>query len=106
MFDTTIEIEPCEEGGFTVTVPALPGCISEGDTKEEALKNITEAILLHLWGMLKEKDEMITRAQNQIEDWIVNLDPKCPGKCDVCPEETQSLCLIVKEMRGVVQWKH
>jgi len=37
-------LHPAEEGGFTVTVPALPGCISEGDTREEALKNIQEAI--------------------------------------------------------------
>ncbi len=37
-------LEPAEEGGFTVTVPSLPGCISEGDTKEEALENIKDAI--------------------------------------------------------------
>ena len=36
--------EPAEEGGYTVYVPSLPGCISEGDTYEEALKNIKEAI--------------------------------------------------------------
>jgi len=41
-------LEPSEEGGYTVTVPALPGCISEGDTKEEALRNIREAIELYL----------------------------------------------------------
>lgn len=35
---------PQEEGGYTVTVPALPGCISEGDTKKEALKSIKDAI--------------------------------------------------------------
>ncbi|MEK7395907.1 MAG: type II toxin-antitoxin system HicB family antitoxin [Candidatus Poribacteria bacterium] len=34
--------EPQEEGGYTVTVPALPGCISEGDTYEEALANILD----------------------------------------------------------------
>ena len=34
--------------GFTATVPALPGCISEGATREEALKNIEEAIKLYL----------------------------------------------------------
>jgi len=38
-----IILEPSEEGGFTVFVPSLPGCISEGDTKEDALKNIREA---------------------------------------------------------------
>jgi len=36
--------EPAEEGGYTVYVPSLPGCVSEGDTYEEALKNIREAI--------------------------------------------------------------
>ncbi len=41
-------LEPSEEGGYTVFVPALPGCISEGNTKEEALKNIREAIELYL----------------------------------------------------------
>jgi predicted RNase H-like HicB family nuclease len=41
-------LEPSDEGGYTVTVPALPGCISEGNTKEEALHNIREAIELYL----------------------------------------------------------
>ncbi|NIT04174.1 type II toxin-antitoxin system HicB family antitoxin, partial [Candidatus Saccharibacteria bacterium] len=41
-------LEPSDEGGYTVVVPALPGCISEGNTKEEALKNIQEAITLYL----------------------------------------------------------
>ena len=43
-----IILEPSEEGGYTIFVPALPGCISEGNTKEEALKNIREAIELYL----------------------------------------------------------
>lgn len=43
-----VVLEPSEEGGFTVFVPSLPGCISEGDTMEEALKNIREAIELYL----------------------------------------------------------
>ena len=41
-------LEPSEEGGFTVYVPSLPGCISEGDNREEALANIKEAITLYL----------------------------------------------------------
>lgn len=43
-----VVLEPSDEGGFTALVPALPGCISEGDTKEEALQNIREAIELYL----------------------------------------------------------
>ncbi len=43
-----IFLEPSEEGGYTAVVPSLPGCISEGNTKEEALKNIREAIELYL----------------------------------------------------------
>ena len=44
MLTYTVELEPQKEGGYTVTVPVLPGCISEGDTLEEALKNIKDAI--------------------------------------------------------------
>ena len=43
-----VVLEPSEDGGFTVFVPALPGCISEGESKEEAIKNIREAIELYL----------------------------------------------------------
>lgn len=39
---------PEDEGGFSVYVPELPGCISQGDTFEEAIKNIQEAIALYL----------------------------------------------------------
>ena len=41
-------LEPSEDGGYTATVPALPGCISEGDTVEQAMANIREAIELYL----------------------------------------------------------
>ena len=41
-------LEPSEDGGFTIYTPSLPGCISEGETKEEALTNIKEAIELYL----------------------------------------------------------
>ena len=37
-------IHPDEEGGFWAEVPALPGCVSEGDTFEEAVANIREAM--------------------------------------------------------------
>ena len=43
-----VSLEPSDEGGFTATVPSLPGCISEGDTRDEALSNIRETIELYL----------------------------------------------------------
>ena len=43
-----VVLEPGEEGGYTVYAPSLPGCISEGESKEEALVNIREAIELYL----------------------------------------------------------
>ena len=43
-----VVLEPSDEGGYTVTVPALPGCISEGETREQALLNIREAIELYV----------------------------------------------------------
>ena len=44
----TVVLEPQEEGGFTVQCVELPGAISQGETKEEALINIKEAIELIL----------------------------------------------------------
>jgi predicted RNase H-like HicB family nuclease len=43
-----VVLEHSDEGGFTVYVPALPGCISEGETVDDALANIQEAIELYL----------------------------------------------------------
>ena len=43
-----IILEPSDEGGYTAYAPTLPGCVSEGDTREDALANIREAIELYL----------------------------------------------------------
>ena len=43
-----VVLEPSDEGGYTIHVPALPGCVSEGESREEALRNIREAIELYL----------------------------------------------------------
>jgi predicted RNase H-like HicB family nuclease len=43
-----VVLDPSDEGGYTATVPSLPGCISEGETVTEALANIQEAITLYL----------------------------------------------------------
>ncbi|MBU4222325.1 MAG: type II toxin-antitoxin system HicB family antitoxin [Euryarchaeota archaeon] len=44
----TVKLEESDEGGYTAQCLELPAAISEGDTKEEALKNIKEAIQLVL----------------------------------------------------------
>jgi len=44
----TVVIQPADEGGFTVTCPALLGCVSEGETREEALEMIRDAIAAYL----------------------------------------------------------
>lgn len=43
-----VVLEEQEEGGYTAYVPSLPGCVSQGETKDEALENIKEAIELYL----------------------------------------------------------
>jgi len=44
----TVVLQRENDGGYVATVPALPGCVSQGDTREEALRNIEEAIDLYL----------------------------------------------------------
>jgi Uncharacterized conserved protein len=44
----TVVLEVSEDGGYTAYVPVLQGCISEGETVEDALENIQEAIALYL----------------------------------------------------------
>ena len=43
-----VVLEPQEEGGYTVYVPSLPGCVSQGESTEEAMTNIREAIEVYL----------------------------------------------------------
>ncbi len=46
-------LEPAEEGGFNVTVPALDGCFTQGDSEEEAIENAKDAILCYIEGVEK-----------------------------------------------------
>ncbi|CAN5432796.1 MAG: type II toxin-antitoxin system HicB family antitoxin [Actinomycetota bacterium] len=64
----SVVLEPSEEGGYTVHVPSLPGCISEGETKEEALDNIREAIELYLEPV---EDDLIDGKGMVVEELIL-----------------------------------
>ncbi len=48
VYDFKVLLEPDETGGYVAVCPRLPGCYSQGETVEEALQNIEEAILLCL----------------------------------------------------------
>jgi len=63
-----VVLEASEEGGFTVYIPSLPGCISEGQTEEEALANIKEAIELYLEPI---EDELFVSESRTIKEVIV-----------------------------------
>jgi len=63
-----VVLEASEEGGFTVYVPSLPGCISEGQTEEEALANIKEAVELYLEPI---EDELFVSESRTIKEVIV-----------------------------------
>lgn len=49
---------PDPDGGYVVEVPSLPGCYSQGETIEEALANIREAIELHIETMIEDGEEV------------------------------------------------
>jgi predicted RNase H-like HicB family nuclease len=48
-----VVLDPAEEGGFNVSIPALDGCFTQGENKEDAMENAREAILCYLEGMEK-----------------------------------------------------
>jgi predicted RNase H-like HicB family nuclease len=47
----TVIVHNAEEGGYWVEVPSLPGCFSQGETIDEALSNVREAIEVHIQGL-------------------------------------------------------
>lgn len=63
----TAIFEPAEEGGYVVSVPALPGCATQGETFEEASRMIKDAIQGYL-GVLKDEKQEIPQ---EIEDVVV-----------------------------------
>ena len=62
-----VVLDPSDEGGFTAYVPTLPGCISEGDSRVEALQNIREAIDLYL----EPVDDDLASADGEIAELVV-----------------------------------
>ncbi len=66
-----VVLELNESGGYTVYVPILPGCISEGDTREEALANIKEAIEGYIESL--EVDGEPVPSEEGVEEAVVEV---------------------------------
>lgn len=65
--------ETAVEGGYTVTFKDLPGCITEGDTMEEAIDMAKESLELFLWNLEDEKEEIPVPSKPQ----DIKLDKDC-----------------------------
>lgn len=59
-----VVFEEAEEGGYSVFAPSLPGCISEGDTFEEAKKNIADAISLYVKSLAEDREEIVAEKRD------------------------------------------
>jgi len=64
-------LEPNELGGYTAIVPLLPGCISEGDSRGEALDNIKEAIELYIESLVTDGEPI--PAEEKTEEAFVEV---------------------------------
>jgi len=71
----TVIFEPAEEGGYVVTVPALPGCVSQGDTFEEASAMIKDAMQGYLEVLKEEKQEIPQEQSNVVITQIAIQNP-------------------------------
>lgn len=67
-----VHLQPAEEGGYIAIVPALPGCVTQGETKEEALVMARDAILGYL-ASLKKHGEPLPFGLESAEVEVVEL---------------------------------
>ncbi len=96
---------PCEEGGYSVTFPDLPGIVSEADSLEEAFSMAREALILHLFGM-EEENESIPQSTmpNKISippDAFVSL-----VEAWMPPVREEMLGRSVKKTLTIPKWLH
>lgn len=66
-----VVLEKDEDGYFIATVPSLPGCISQGKTEKQALKNIKEAIELHVHSLAE--DGIPLKGKKNVKEKVVSV---------------------------------
>jgi antitoxin HicB len=73
-YDFKVLLEPdVDSGGYVVSCPALPGCYTQGDTIDEALENIEEAILLCLEDMMAQNEPIPDMSKTLISSVAVTV---------------------------------
>ena len=71
----TVILEREPDGGYVATVPALPGCVSQGDTRDEVLKNIREAADLYIEDCIASGDPVPTEAGREYFELTTSARP-------------------------------
>ncbi len=71
----TAVFEPAAEGGYIVSVPALPGCLTQGETFEVTKKNIQEAISMYLSVLKEDGDEIPEESREYV---VANVTATLP----------------------------
>lgn len=73
VLDFKVFLEPDRTGGYVVSCPSLPGCFSQGETLDEALENIKEAIELCVEEMIERKEKLPETDKTLVSSVVVNL---------------------------------
>ncbi|MDW8141574.1 MAG: type II toxin-antitoxin system HicB family antitoxin [Candidatus Bipolaricaulota bacterium] len=69
----TVVLEKGRESGYVAYVPALKGCVSQGRTKAEALKNIREAMEAYIEALLQDQLPLPTEAGKELVEVVVRV---------------------------------
>jgi predicted RNase H-like HicB family nuclease len=64
----TVILQQEPDGGFVAVAPALPGCVSQGDTRSEVLANIREAMAVYIEDCIESGESIPTEAAREIVD--------------------------------------
>jgi len=72
VLDYTVYLQKAEEGGYIVSAPALPGCVTQGETRQEALEMIRDAIEGYI-ASLKKHGETVPQESGEVEKVSVSI---------------------------------
>lgn len=75
----TVNIEAAEEGGFVATVPALPGCATQGETYQKTLTMVQDCIELYLESLIADGEPIPIEPEPQVTHPIVSILVKPPS---------------------------